>query len=51
MLLALIMGECLRLEMNTVDEFVAKARAYESSVKIVVYYLGHNQKYALCGNC
>ena len=49
MLLALIMDGGLALEVNIV-KFVTKARAYESSIKMTVHYLEHNQNCALgCG--
>ena len=40
MLMALIIDGGLSLEVNTVQKFMAKARAYESSMKIAVHYVG-----------
>lgn len=43
MLLALIWNRGLALEINTIKEFVSEVKAYESSLKTVVYYLEHNR--------
>ena len=35
-------------KVNTVEEFIAKARAYESSTKTAMHYLGYNQNCMSC---
>ena len=42
MLMALIMDGGLSPEVNTVQEFVAKAQAYKSSVKTAAHYVGRS---------
>ena len=47
MLIALIMDGGLLLEVNMVQEFVAKAQVYKSSVKTAVHYVEHSHHHMI----
>ncbi|KAG6901012.1 hypothetical protein C0995_002434 [Termitomyces sp. Mi166 len=45
MLVVLIHDGGLALEVNTVEEFVAEAKAYKNSIKMAAHYLEHSLKH------